>query len=111
VIWRVRGRREFAAFARAARRSAGPLAVAVACDDPLTPATPPRVAFAVGRGVGPAVERNLVRRRLRAAVQALESLLAPGCAYLVVARPAARELTYSELSAALRACLVMPGAG
>jgi RNase P protein component len=37
---------------------------------------PARVAFAVGRPVGNAVMRNLVTRRLRAAVEALEQ--APG---------------------------------
>ena len=33
---------------------------------------PPRVAYAVGRSVGNAVTRNLVTRRLRAAVAGLE---------------------------------------
>jgi ribonuclease P protein component len=44
--------------------------------DPL--ASPPRVAFAVGRSVGTAPLRNRVRRRLRALAQAHAGELAPG---------------------------------
>ncbi len=55
---------------------------------------PPRVAYAVGRPVGSAVERNRLRRRLRAVVSA--SGPAPG-AYLVSAGPGARDLGFEEL--------------
>jgi len=51
--------------------------------------TPPRVAFAVPRKVGPAVVRNRLRRRIRAhlAVRAgRDGALAPG-AYLVSVAP------------------------
>jgi len=44
--------------------------------------TPPRVAFAVGRRVGSAVERNRLRRQLRAVAAELAPDLEPG-AYLV----------------------------
>ena len=50
---------------------------------------PPRVAYAVGRGVGGAVVRNRVRRRLRAATRAHADELVPGRAYLVSTAPAA----------------------
>ena len=43
---------------------------------------PPRVAYAVGRGVGGAVVRNRVRRRLRAATRAHAAEFVPGHAYL-----------------------------
>lgn len=57
-------------------------------------ATPPRVAFAVGRAIGPAVTRNRVRRRLRAILQTTE--LPPGW-YLIGARPSVTELTFDQL--------------
>ena len=41
-------------------------------------ATPPRVAYAVCRAVGNAVERNRVRRRLRALARSHAAELAPG---------------------------------
>lgn len=63
---------------------------------------PPRVAFAVGRKVGPAVVRNRIRRRARAVLRALDQPdpLAPG-SYLVIARPAAVELSFAQLGEAL----------
>lgn len=54
-----------------------------------------RVAYAVGRRYGGAVERNLCRRRLRAIVAEMDGL-APG-AYLLAVDPGARTLTYREL--------------
>ena len=61
---------------------------------------PPRVAYGVGRAVGPAVQRNKIKRRLRAVVRDLEGEggLAPGPgAYLVSVRPEGRDLSYGEL--------------
>ncbi len=66
---------------------------------------PPRVAYAVGRGVGGAVVRNRVRRRLRAAARTHAAELLPGRAYLVSARPDAATRSYAELSEALREAL------
>jgi ribonuclease P protein component len=88
---------------RAPRAVHHPLAVRVLCapDD-----DPPRVAYAIGRAVGPAVARNRVRRRLRAAMQELRDLLAAGCSYLVTARPGAEVTAYRDLVTALRTCLV-----
>ena len=69
---------------------------------------PPRVGFAVGRRVGPAVTRNRVRRRLRAIMQDVdpesEADLAPG-AYLVGAGPAAATQSYRELRGQVAECL------
>ena len=62
---------------------------------------PPRVAYAIGRGVGTAVVRNRVRRRLRAATRAHRDQLEPGHAYLVSSGPAAATRTYAELSTSL----------
>jgi len=66
---------------------------------------PPRVAYAVGRGIGGAVTRNRVRRRLRAATRAHAANLVPGRAYLVGATPAAAGVSYADLSNALRDAL------
>jgi ribonuclease P protein component len=59
-------------------------------------ATSLRVAYAVGRGVGSAVVRNRVRRRLRAVVADLAAELRPGD-WLVGARPSAATCTSEEL--------------
>lgn len=71
--------------------------------------SPPRVAFAVGRRVGPAVVRNRVRRRLRSVLAeevATRGGLAPGPgAYLVSVRPAAADASFDELGAAVRGAL------
>ena len=50
---------------------------------------PPRVAYAIGRRSGGAVERNRVRRRLRHVIAAHESRLRPDWQYLVGAGPEA----------------------
>ena len=71
--------------------------------------TPPRVAYSVGRRVGPAVVRNRVRRRLRAIVAEAarrDSVLPPGPgAYLISVRPEAAELPYAALEAAVHGAL------
>jgi len=68
---------------------------------PGDPALPPRVAYAVGKRVGPAVVRNRVRRRLRAVAQAHRGELRPGGAYLFGAGPAAATAPFAELDAAM----------
>jgi ribonuclease P protein component len=54
----------------------------------------------VSRSVGGAVERNRVRRRLRAIVQ--DADLAPGT-YLVAVLPASAELSFDALAAHVHA--------
>jgi len=56
----------------------------------------PKVGYAVGRRVGPAVARNQLRRRLRAVVREVEEELRPG-AYLVSAAREANGLSYEDL--------------
>jgi ribonuclease P protein component len=93
-LGRVRDQRTFRALRRSgARGRSGPVAVTAVLEDTLAQRDA-RVAFAVGRQVGPAVVRNRVRRRLRAAARELD--LGPG-AYLVAAGPEAVELSYPEL--------------
>jgi ribonuclease P protein component len=93
LIGRVRDRATFAALTRAERHVRGPLAVR---SIPGAAGTPPRVAYAVGGGVG-AVVRNRVRRRLRAAVARAEAQLDVGGAYLVSARPEALTMPFDDL--------------
>ena len=66
---------------------------------------PPRVAYAVGKGVGGAVVRNRVRRRLRAATRAHAGELVPGHAYLVGTSPGGASKNYAELSASVHDAL------
>ena len=74
---------------------------------PGDPALPPRVAYAVGRRVGPAVVRNRVRRRLRAVAQAHRAELQPGGAYLFGAAPAAATVSFAEIDAAMTRLLAV----
>ena len=96
LIWRVRGRAAFRALSRGRRARSGVVTmvhVDTASQDP------PRVAFAVPRVVGGSVERNRVRRRLRAAVAAHADLLSPGAVYLLGATKGVEQITFSEIEA------------
>ncbi len=62
-------------------------------------ATPPRVGFAVGRPVGRAVTRNLIRRRFRSVMGELARAgRLPAGLYLLGAKPGAEQLTFLQLS-------------
>ena len=92
MIWRVRERRSFERLRVEGRRvRSGVLWCTYVVDPKLSP---PRVAFAIGRANGPAVTRNRLRRRLRAA---LSSCALPPGLYLLGAQPVATERSYSEL--------------
>ena len=80
AIGRVRDQRTFRALRRAGTRGRSGPVVVIALIDADTGADGARIAFAVGRRVGPAVVRNRVRRRMRAIARDLD--LASG-AYLV----------------------------
>ncbi len=84
----------FSALRAARPHRAGPIAVRYVRDD----STEPRVGYAVGRVAGGAVERNRVRRRLRAAAAAAR--LAPG-AYLFSAGSEVLRIPYAELQLAV----------
>ena len=95
ALWRVRDRATFAALRRDGRRRR---AAAVSVTSVPAVSGQPAVAFAIGRAVGGAVERNRLRRRMRAVLAELD--LAPGT-YLVSAGPAATRLSPAELRAQL----------
>jgi ribonuclease P protein component len=101
-VWRIRDRPTFTDLRRNGRRvRSGPIAVTWL---PGPAGTPPRVAYVVGRSVGPAVVRNRLRRRLRAVVASLAGELEPG-AYLVAASPEAHALDHSEMTSTLSSAL------
>ena len=91
-MWRLSGVERFAALRRTRHRArSGPLRVSWV---PGPAGTPPRVAYAIGKRVGPAVVRNRLRRRLRAVLVELHP--APGD-YLVVCDPDAASIPFSDL--------------
>jgi ribonuclease P protein component len=55
-------------------------------DDEASPGGP-RLGLAVPRKAGGAVERNRIKRRLRAAFEQLRPVVDPDCDYVIVVRP------------------------
>jgi ribonuclease P protein component len=106
LIWRVRDRATFAVLARAERHVRGPVAIRFV---PGEVEAPPRVAYAVS-GVGNAVARNRVRRRLRAAVARAQADLVAGGAYLVSARREVMTMPFDTLVETLAALFRAAGA-
>ncbi len=66
---------------------------------------PPRVGFVVAKSVGPAVTRNLVKRRLRHLMRERVGALPVGSTLVVRALPAAAEASFRDLGAELDRCL------
>lgn len=97
---RMRRRTEFTATVRKGRRAgrpclAGHLLVRLDC------AESPRVGFIVSRAVGPAVTRNLVRRRLRHLAAGYVRSLPEGSLLVLRANPAAATASQADLAAEL----------
>jgi ribonuclease P protein component len=93
LIWRIRDRATFASLRGRPRVRRGPISVTF-----LAAPGPPRVAYAIGRSVGPAVVRNRVRRRLRSIVSRLSL---PSGAYLVGVEPGAAGMGFAQLEGAV----------
>lgn len=64
-----------------------------------------RVGFTVSKKVGNAVVRNKVRRRLKEIARLQPELFQPGRDYILIARPAAAQVTYRELERDLESLL------
>jgi ribonuclease P protein component len=93
-VGRIRQRGTFAALRRpAGRAAAGPVRVSWVPPQPADPF--PLVSYAIGRRCGNAVQRNRLRRRLRAAVGQCQ---VPAGSYLVIAEPAAVDLGFGDLA-------------
>ncbi len=68
-----------------------------------------RYGLSTGRKLGGAVVRNRIRRRIRTVLRHLADRTEPGWDVLVVARPAAAEAPYTELSSAVEGLLSKAG--
>jgi ribonuclease P protein component len=101
---RLRRRADFTSTLRRSRgvRAGGLLVVHVAAapDRDVAPQSA-QVGFVVSRAVGPAVTRNLVRRRLRHLAAGYLGTLPAGSRVVVRALPATATATFGQLDAAL----------
>jgi ribonuclease P protein component len=93
LIGRVQRRETFEALRRARRCRDGPITVSWVSGDSTEA---PQVAYTIGRKVGSAVVRNLVRRRIRMVIREAAPSLRPG-AYLIGVAPTAALLPYADL--------------
>jgi len=98
---------EFAAFRTGSRFRTGPLMNVRVRRSGLSGV---RFGLATGKELGGAVERNRVRRQLRAAIRALTPRLVPGFDVLIVARKASTGVTGAEITDALTNLLAATGA-
>jgi len=92
---RLTRRDDFALAIRRGRRVSAP--GIVVHSHPGSGSGTPRVGFVVGRTVGNAVDRNLVRRRLRHVLAARVGDLPPGARVVIRATPTAGECSYATL--------------
>ncbi len=90
-------------WVRGGRRWSGPAFVLEARDRPDTAAiSAARFGFTVSKKVGGAVERNRVKRRLRALTSALPAeQTQPSFDYVLIARSAAKERSFADLKSDL----------
>jgi ribonuclease P protein component len=110
----IRNQQSFRALRRPDRRAArGPIRITYLLPrspDGITPKA--QVGYAISRRCGNAVQRNRLRRRLRAVVaaRARDGALAAGT-YLVRTEPAAAALAFAELSVLVDGALAAAGTG
>jgi len=97
---------DFRTVVRRGRRSSSPLAVYYRLDR--LPADPARFGFVVSRAVGGAVERNLLRRRMRAVGRQLVDAGAHGADVVVRALPGSAQQDWASLSADMHHALDVP---
>lgn len=98
MIWRIRERSAFSRLSREGRRTRAGVVWCTYVLDPL--ATPPRVAYALGRAVGTAVVRNRLRRQLRVLIRAQtnDGQHLPAGWYLFGVRPGTASPSFDELT-------------
>ncbi|GLK68849.1 ribonuclease P protein component [Hansschlegelia plantiphila] len=98
----LRLRRDFLAASRDGVKIGGPI-IGLQMRDRGAPETPARVGFTATKRVGGAVERNRMKRRLRAAARsALAEVARPGCDYVVIARRAVLDAAFDRILRDLR---------
>jgi ribonuclease P protein component len=64
-----------------------------------------KIGFSVSKKIGKAVERNRVKRKLRAAARAQLESFRPGYNYIIIARPPIKEESVEKLERQLKARL------
>jgi len=80
--------------------------------DSESPDSQPRFGFTVSKRCGGAVRRNRIRRRLKEALRLVDPLPARlGYDYVIIARPEALRMAFSDLQAGLGRALGRAGAG
>ena len=95
---RLTASRDFGLAVRRGRRAGTATLVVHLLSGPGGPEAPAaRVGFVVGKTVGPAVTRNLVKRRLRALIRERLDSLPRGSTLVVRALPAAAHASYVAL--------------
>ena len=114
LIWKIRGRRTFQTLARSGRTARTETLWCTFLNDPT--AVPLRVAFAIGRSIGPATRRNRLRRQLRAIVESIAPEVGAQHGWLLIgATPAVNKHTFAtlrqEATSLLTSCLPQRPAG
>lgn len=97
------GDAEFARIRKRGRRIDGAHLAIVAAPSP-PGRRRPRIAFVPAKGLGGAVERNRVRRRTRAAFEAI-GLPGSGIDMILIARHSAHDVSYTALCEDMRSAL------
>ncbi|RXF70256.1 ribonuclease P protein component [Hansschlegelia zhihuaiae] len=93
----MRRRADFVAATKAGVKVGGPL-ISLQLRDRAAPDQRPRVGFTATKRIGGAVERNRMKRRLRAAAgEALAGEARAGCDYVLVARRAVLDAGFDRL--------------
>jgi ribonuclease P protein component len=106
---RLRHSDAFRRTVKSGRRAGSPALVLHLLVDGSVENEPPKVGFVVSKGVGSAVVRNLVKRRLRHVVRDFLTLLPPSSELVVRAQPVAATMTSAELRDQLARCLQRVG--
>jgi len=94
---------DFRAIVRRGRRASGPSTLIYRIDR--DPSDPARFGFIVAKTVGNAVERNLVRRRMRAVCRSIVDAGGSGADVVVRALPGAAQRDWASLSAEMHEIL------
>jgi ribonuclease P protein component len=106
---RLRSPLDFARVRRHGRHTGGALLALTCARRPEGARLPTRAGFSVGKRVGGAVQRNLVKRRLREALRRHLAQLPAGWDLVFSARPAALGADYAALAAEVTALLARAG--
>ncbi|MBB4304684.1 ribonuclease P protein component [Rhodobium orientis] len=105
VMNRLKKRSEFLNAARGARAARSAFVLQGLCERPAE--APPRFGFTVTKRTGNSVERNRIRRRLKAAVKEVLPQARGGCDYVLIGRRKALRQPFDRLTRDLSAAIGM----